>query len=151
MSPDGPAQARAKFVGIDPGKSKCGLAVIYVDGERKSIDVIPTVALEERIDQELRDGPIAAFCVGHATSSAAVIDICARRWPDIPRRVVDETNTTLLARQLYYEDHPPKGLWKLVPRGLLVPDEPIDGYAALLIIDRYRKEAAKGALFSSAD
>ena len=129
---------RAKFVGIDPGKSKCGLAVVYADGERKSIAVVATDGLAERIDEELRTGPIAAFCVGDATSSDRVLELCERRWPQIPRRVVDETNTTLLARRLYYDDHPPRGLWRLVPRGLLVPKEPLDGYAAALIVERYR-------------
>ena len=136
-------RVRAKLVGIDPGKSKCGLAVVYVDGERKSIDVVPTKSIADRIEEELRSGPVAAFCVGHATSCEAIVELCKARWPDIPRRIVDETNTTLLARRLYYDDHPPKGLWRFVPRGLLVPTVPLDGYAAVLIVDRYRNETAK--------
>jgi hypothetical protein len=52
--------------------------------------------------------------------------------------VVDETNTTFEARALFYEDHPPKGLLRFVPRGLLVPSAPLDGYAALLIVRRCR-------------
>ena len=54
------------------------------------------------------------------------------RWPDIPVVIVDETNTTLDARRRYYDENPPKGLLRLLPRGLLVPSAPLDGYAALL-------------------
>jgi RNase H-fold protein (predicted Holliday junction resolvase) len=50
---------------------------------------------------------------------------------------VNERNTSLEARRRYYEDHPPRGLLRLIPRGLLVPKAQLDGYAALLIIERY--------------
>jgi RNase H-fold protein (predicted Holliday junction resolvase) len=130
---------RQKYVGIDPGRSKCGFAVVYDDGERACIDVVPTPDIGERIEREVRGGEVEAFCVGHATSSKAIIELCQTRWPNIPRRIVDETNTTLEARNLYFVDHPPRGLWRFVPRGLLVPKAPLDGYAAVLIVDRYRQ------------
>jgi RNase H-fold protein (predicted Holliday junction resolvase) len=141
---EAPADKRTRFIGIDPGTNKCGFAVVYADGERKCLDVVPTLAIADRIESEMREGVVAAFCVGHATSSDAIVELCRRRWPDIPRRVIDETNTTLLARRLYYDDHPPKGLWRFVPRGLLVPKEPLDGYAAALIVERYRKASVSG-------
>lgn len=80
---------------------------------------------------------IAQVCVGDATRSNEVVRRLRERWPALPIALVDERNTSLEARRLYYEDHPPRGLWRLVPRGLLVPKEPLDGYAALLIIQRY--------------
>lgn len=78
-------------------------------------------------------------CLGDATKSDMVHKLLRARWPQLPITIVDERNTSLEARRRYYEDHPPKGLWRLVPRGLLVPDVPLDGYAALLIIERYRR------------
>jgi len=127
---------RATYVGIDPGRNKCGFAVVYADGARKSLEVVVAERLADRIEQEVGSGRVLSFCVGHATGSDSVIELCASRWPAIPRHVVDETNTTLEARRLYYVDHPPKGLARLLPRGLLVPKEPLDGYAALLIVRR---------------
>lgn len=59
------------------------------------------------------------------------------RWHDLHIVLVDERNTSLEARRRYYEDHPPRGIWRLVPRGLLVPKAALDGYAALLIVERY--------------
>ena len=53
--------------------------------------------------------------------------------------IIDEKNTTWEARRLYYLDNPPRGWRRFVPRGLLVPGVAVDGYAALLIIERYRR------------
>lgn len=134
---------RRTIVGVDPGRSKCGFAVVYEDGSRKSIAVVPTGEIGDRIESEVRSSDVTAICIGHATASDAIVKLCAARWPSIPLRVIDETNTTLEARRLYYLDHPPRGIWRFIPRGLLVPDEPLDAYAALLIVARF--EAGKEA------
>jgi len=139
MSPTPSARRRGKYLGIDPGRSKCGFAVVYDDGVRESVEVVATTEIEARIEREVRAGDIEALCVGDATSSGTIVELCASKWPAIPCRIVDETNTSLEARALYFEDHPPKGLWRLVPRGLLVPKGPVDGYAAVLIVERYRR------------
>lgn len=133
---------RATYVGIDPGRSKCGLAVVYADGARKALEVVVAEQLADRLEAEVRSGRVHSFCVGHATGSDIILTLCASRWPAIPRYVIDETNTTLEARRLYYVDHPPRGLARLLPRGLLVPNEPLDGYAALLIIQRWLASAS---------
>jgi RNase H-fold protein (predicted Holliday junction resolvase) len=134
---------RHKYLGIDPGRAKCGIAVIFDDGARESLDVVPTGDIEHRIEKEVRAGGVAALCVGHATTSGAIVRLCESKWPSIPLHVVDETNTTFEARERYFIDHPPRGLWRLIPRGLLVPKGPLDGYAALLIVERFRRFADK--------
>ena len=127
---------RRTIVGIDPGRSKCGFAVVYDDGTRKALAVVPTPEIGDRIEEEVRSSDVGAICIGHATGSESIVALCGTRWPAIPRRIVDETNTTYDARRLYYIDHPPRGIWRFIPRGLLVPDEPLDAYAALLIVRR---------------
>jgi RNase H-fold protein (predicted Holliday junction resolvase) len=139
----GSSAQRARYLGIDPGRTKCGFAVVYDDGARACIDVVPTSEIEGRIQGEVQSGGVAALCVGHATSSAAIVALCTARWPSIPLRVIDETNTTFEARERYFADNPPKGLWRLIPRGLLVPKVPLDGYAALLIVERYRRQLGR--------
>jgi RNase H-fold protein (predicted Holliday junction resolvase) len=129
--------AQHLVIGIDPGRTKCGLAVLTNAGQRVAIDVVPTAALAGRLQATAAGGDVAAICVGHATTSDAVVEMCRERWPQIPLVVVDESNTTLEARRRYYRDHPPRGLLRFVPRGLLVPSVPLDGYAALLIAERY--------------
>ncbi len=125
-------------MGIDPGLSKCGYAVVTSHGERMTVEVIPTAALQQRLAHDMDTGSVEMICVGNSTTSGAVMEMVRRTWPQVPAGFVDETNTTLEARQLYYEDHPRRGLLRFVPRGLLVPKAPLDGYAALLIIRRWR-------------
>ena len=129
--------SRARYLGIDPGKTKCGIAVVYADGEQECIDVVPTAEIEQRIDDVVRNGHVAAILIGHATTSSPIVALCRSKWPAIDVRIVDETNTTYQARERYFDDHPPRGLQSIIPRGLLVPSAPLDGYAALLIVERY--------------
>ena len=130
--------ARPLLIGIDPGQSKCGYAAVYEDGTRLAVEVVPTALLAERIERDVRGQAVKVICVGDATTSEEIRRLCEARWPSIGVTLVDETNTTLEARRLYYDDNPPKGIMRFVPRGLLVPKEPLDGYAALLILKRYR-------------
>ncbi|MDQ2818074.1 MAG: resolvase [Candidatus Eremiobacteraeota bacterium] len=140
---NGPPKRRLT-VGVDPGRSKCGYAAVGDDGGRVCVEVVPAGALERRIEHDVDRHPIEVICVGDATTSGCVIELCRRRWPAIPVVLVDERNTSLEARRLYYEDNPPGGLLRFVPRGLLVPKAPLDGYAALLIISRYRQRLSGG-------
>jgi len=132
-------QGRQKVIGIDPGLSKCGYAAMYEDGVRVTLEVVPTADLAARLDRDVRAGDVSAICVGDATTSDTVVRLCRERWPEVPVAVVDERNTTFEARRLYYEEHPPRGFWRFVPRGMLLPPVPLDDYAALLIIERFRR------------
>ena len=131
------------IIGIDPGSAKCGYAVVGVDGVRVALEVLPLGDLPDRVSRDVRTSHIEAICIGHATNSRDVERLCKTRWPEIPVVIVDETNTTLDARRRYYEENPPKGLLRLLPRGLLVPSAPLDGYAALLIIERWLRFRAQ--------
>jgi RNase H-fold protein (predicted Holliday junction resolvase) len=128
---------RKRLIGIDPGRAKCGVATVYEDGERIELHVVPTADLPAYLAGEAAASDIARVCIGNATTSNAVVSMCRASFPDMPIAVVDESRTTLEARRRYYEDHPPRGLARLIPRGLLVPDAPLDGYAALLIVERF--------------
>jgi RNase H-fold protein (predicted Holliday junction resolvase) len=129
--------AGGRVIGIDPGRAKCGFAVVTESGERLALEVIPITGLERRIAEEISQSAIAMICIGHATNSREIERLCSERWPTIPRTTVDETNTSLEARSRYFDEHPPKGLMRLIPRGLLTPKEAMDGYAALIIIERW--------------
>jgi RNase H-fold protein (predicted Holliday junction resolvase) len=135
--------AGGRIIGIDPGSAKCGYAVVGVDGARLALEVLPLGELPDRVSRDVRLSQIEAICIGHATNSRDVERLCRSRWPEIPVVIVDETNTTLDARRRYYEENPPKGLLRLLPRGLLVPSAPLDGYAALLIIERWLRFRAQ--------
>ena len=62
--------------------------------------------------------------------------------------VVDERYTTERARKRYFVDHPPRGLWRLVPLGLQLPPVAIDDYAAVVMAEDYLKTIGKGEVSS---
>ena len=130
--------ARRKLIGIDPGATKCGYAVAYDNGERVALEIVPTADMAERIDRDVRAGGVDAICIGDATTSASMVRMCRTLWPQLRIVLVDERNTTFEARRAYYDENPPRGILKFIPRGMLVPNVALDGYAAWLIIERYR-------------
>ena len=147
---DSDVNALPTYVGIDPGLVKCGYAVVSTNGLRLALEIVPTKDLVERFSVDAARGSIDMVCVGNATRSEAVVTMLRVRWPELPIAMVDERNTSLEARRRFYEDHPPRGILRLIPRGLLVPKGPLDGYAALLIVERYRDGLARRASASKA-
>lgn len=123
------------ILGIDPGTRKCGYAVMGKLGEPPAtIGIVDTPSLRAIVDELLRAYPIAVIALGSGTHAPPVAAQLARCG--VPVRVVDEHETTLRARARYFDDHPPRGWKRWVPRGMLLPPRPIDDYAALLIAER---------------
>jgi RNase H-fold protein (predicted Holliday junction resolvase) len=99
------------------------------------LGIAPLADFRARLD-ELRAGfPIDMVAIGHGTN--AMVVSAAVREAGLPFALVDERETTLRARARFFIDHPPRGWKRLMPRGMLLPDRPIDDYAALLIAERY--------------
>ena len=55
---------------------------------------------------------------------------------------VNEQNSTLEARDRYWEMYPPKKLQRLIPQGLRVPPRPVDDIVAILLIERYLEQSS---------
>ena len=125
-------------LGLDPGTRKCGYALVAAPGERPlMLGIAPLEALRQRLHELLATHPVAIAAIGRGTNAAAVAEIA--RALGLRVELVDERETTLLARSRYFDDHPPRGWRRFVPRGMLLPSRPIDDYAALLIAERYLK------------
>ncbi len=123
-------------LGIDPGTRKCGYAVIVAGAATPAaLGIAPTGELAERLRAVLAQTAVDVVALGKGTNAGAVTAVV--RAFGLPIELVDERETTLLARARFFVDHPPRGWRRLVPRGMLLPDRPIDDYAALLIAQRY--------------
>jgi RNase H-fold protein (predicted Holliday junction resolvase) len=123
-------------LGIDPGTRKCGFAVVERLGARPlDLCVEPLDGFAERLAALRSAYPIDRVAIGRGTNATAIVDVV--RASGLPFELIDETATTLQARARFFDDHPPRGWRRLVPRGMLLPDRPIDDYAALLIAERY--------------
>lgn len=132
------AVAGGAVLGLDPGTRKCGYAILTALGAPPlTLGIAPVEALAERLRELLAQTPIAIAAIGRGTNAPAVAAMA--RELGLPVALVDERETTLLARARFFDDHPPRGWRRFMPRGMLLPDRPIDDYAALLIAERYLK------------
>lgn len=128
----------APVLGLDPGTRKCGYALLTCLGAKPlTLGIAPLEGLGERLRELLAATPVTIAAIGRGTNAAAVAEIA--RTLGLQVELVDERETTLLARARYFDDPPPRGWRRLIPRGMLLPGRPIDDYAALLIAERYLK------------
>jgi RNase H-fold protein (predicted Holliday junction resolvase) len=123
-------------IGLDPGTRKCGFAIVRELGATPvRLGIVPLGDLRGALREILIATPADVAAVGRGTNAEEVSRIV--RDAGLRVELVDEYETTLRARARYFEDHPPRGLRRLIPRGMLLPDRPIDDYAALLIAERF--------------
>ncbi|MBH8572845.1 pre-16S rRNA-processing nuclease YqgF [Nostocaceae cyanobacterium CENA369] len=126
------------ILGFDPGKDKCGLAVMGLDRQLHYHEVVPATEAIATIGTLRQKFPISLLVMGDQTT--------AKRWKQqlseelteaLNIILVDERYTTLEARDRYWQMYPPKGLTKLLPKGMRQPPRPIDDIVAILLIERY--------------
>jgi RNase H-fold protein (predicted Holliday junction resolvase) len=127
-------------LGLDPGTRKCGFAIVReVGAPPVRLGIVPLADLPGALREILIATPADVAAVGRGTNADEVSRIV--RDAGLPVELVDEYETTLRARARYFQDHPPRGLRRLIPRGMLLPDRPIDDYAALLIAERFLRRS----------
>jgi hypothetical protein len=61
--------------------------------------------------------------------------------PSMGILVVDEKNTTLQARERYWEHNPRRGWRRFLPSTLQVPPADVDDFVALILAERVLGEA----------
>lgn len=127
-------------IGVDPGRSKAGYALLERSGATLCAGIEPIERLRERLGALIADSGAVAIALGRGTNARAVR--AALEPLGIPIHLVDEYETSREARALYFADHPPRGWRRLLPIGLQLPDRPVDDYAAVLIARRF---LARGA------
>jgi RNase H-fold protein (predicted Holliday junction resolvase) len=130
--------AQPVILGFDPGRQKCGLAVMGLDRSLYYHEVVPATEAIATIQSLQQQYPISFLVMGDQTSAKEWKLQINDRLPDPPRIVpVDERYSTLEARDRYWKMYPPTGLARLLPRGVRTVPRPIDDIVAILLIERY--------------
>jgi RNase H-fold protein (predicted Holliday junction resolvase) len=126
------------YLGFDPGRDKCGMAVVETNHCVHYHEVILSDDVTEKLASLCQQFPIEQLIMGNQTT--------AKQWKaqlkkmllrPIPITMVDERNSSVEARDRYWQMYPPQGLNRLIPQGLRVPPRPIDDIVAILLIERY--------------
>lgn len=130
-------------VAVDPGREKCGVAVVHKEQGILYKAVVPTAELTGMVERLVAEHRLRQVIVGDRTSSRSAqkrlseITINGSR-PDIV--AVDEHRSSDEARKRYWQDHPPRGWKRLIPVTMQVPPVPVDDYVAVILAERYLRE-----------
>lgn len=129
-------RGRSIVLAFDPGRN-LGAAWVDMAGTVLRQAILAVDDLERLVLP-----PDAVVVVGNGTGSAGLVGRLRARGVD--PQVVDETGTTLRARALYFRDHPPRGMLRLLPPGMRAPPRTIDDYAAVAIALRWLAAREEG-------
>lgn len=129
---------------VDPGRAKCGLAVVVGPEEAspaprcRARRVVDTERLTLEVAALLREhSGVSRLLLGDGTHSATLRKALAATFPDLPLSLVNEFRTSARARRRFVRDNPAPGWRRLLPSGLRSPEVPYDDYAALLLAEDY--------------
>ena len=127
------------ILGVDPGRSKTGLALVKSTGEIVKTQVALMTDFAWELQNFLDGSSIQCVVLGNGTTSQNMVATVQKLLPGVACQVVEESHSTEEARKLYWQLYPPKGLKKLIPLGLQVPPENLDGLAAVILVKRFLK------------
>ena len=125
---------------VDPGTAKCGMALVRRGAEGK-LDIlwrkVSTLdELQASVGEALDVSPADMIVVGSGTGSREVIQRIRGARPSMGILVVDEKETSLQARERYWEHHKRRGWRRIVPATMFLPPEPFDDFVALILAER---------------
>jgi RNase H-fold protein (predicted Holliday junction resolvase) len=124
------------ILGFDPGRDKCGVAVVRQDLAVYAHEVVSAEAAIAKIQVWMQQYSIHTLVMGNQTT--------AKQWQKrleqalaVPVTLIDERYSTLEARDRYWDMYPPKGLTRLLPQGMRDVPRPIDDIVAIILVERY--------------
>ena len=122
-------------MGIDPGRDKCGLAVLSTAGDIKFQRVVATDELADTIKILSAQFELSTVILGDGTTHKSA----AQKLSDagLTFQLVDEKHTTEEARRLYWKKNPPTGWRRFLPTSMQVPPEPVDALVAEILVRRF--------------
>jgi RNase H-fold protein (predicted Holliday junction resolvase) len=130
---------------IDPGSSKYGLALVHRNAIGELSLLWKTVCQTEELEANLQTARDQAtfnlVIVGNGTKSRPTVERINKFSPGLGVLVVDERETSLQAREKYWELNPRRGWRRLLPSSLQVPPVPVDDYVAVILAERVLGEA----------
>ena len=125
------------YLGIDPGRSKTGLALVDGAGKILKLHIADSQNIDKEIVEVIQKSCPVQIVLGNGTNSSNIGEAVQRVLPNVEIAVVEEAHSTEEARTLYWQENPPHGWRKLIPLGMLVPDVPLDAYAAVILVRRF--------------
>lgn len=128
---------------IDPGRKKCGLAVVSSSQGILHREVVKCEEFVSAFRDLYKHHAPYHVLLGSSTGSKEIAQAILEEV-SVEAELVDEKHTTEMAKLRYFKEFPPRGLWRLVPIGLQTPPTCYDDFAAVVLAERYLEEQANG-------
>jgi RNase H-fold protein (predicted Holliday junction resolvase) len=123
---------------VDPGKFKCGLAVVTNQGIVFEKSIIRLPDLKGAVIMLSNRFLISAIVLGDRTNSKTIHFSLATEV-GVPIVLVDEDKSSLEGRYRYLKENT-RGLSKILPLSLRIPRQPYDDYVAVILAERFFKK-----------
>ena len=132
------------ILGFDPGRDKCGIAVMDKDKKLHYHQVVLASEVDMIIGKICEKFAIDTMVIGDRTTSMLWEEKLRKILPDYVEIIkVDERYSTLEGRDRYWEMYPPKGLVQIIPQGMRIPPRAIDDIVAIILIEKYLESGNK--------
>jgi RNase H-fold protein (predicted Holliday junction resolvase) len=131
---------RPPILALDPGREKCGIAIVSRHLSQLQVlvrRVVPSSEVERMLPELMKQWQVKRIVLGDATSSRDWRERLQKLVPDFDLVLVEEAGSTLEARALYWKENRPRGWRRALPLSLQTPPEPIDDFAAVVLAERY--------------
>jgi RNase H-fold protein (predicted Holliday junction resolvase) len=133
------------ILGFDPGRDKCGVAVVGTDRSVSFHEVVPAAEAIATINSLGQQYDITQLVLGNQTTALQWRQQLEQNLtPPLPIAMIDERYSTLEARDRYWTMYPPKGLARLIPQGMRDVPRPIDDIVAIILVERYLDQVTHG-------
>lgn len=136
---------------VDPGTGKFGWVICDDSGElvlsgvsavrdlenwarallAADIGTLESTAVENSGKVRLKEPP-SLVLIGSGTGSRPIVEKLKALGLNV--KMVPEQYSSIRGRELFWKIHPPKGLWRLFPRSLLIPHRNVDDLAAWSLV-----------------
>ena len=129
-----------RVLAIDPGRGKCGVAVVEKKdgtiGYRAVLSVSELLSLLPSLIETYKPD---AVLMGNGTCTKHLQGEIIECLPDLfPLHLVSENHTSERARKRFVCENPPRQwLSRLIPVSLRTPDKPYDDYVAVILAEDF--------------
>jgi len=125
------------IIAIDPGSKKCGYAVVNSNLSVLRREVTSIEGIIKTIEDSFNVYKIDEIILGNGTNYKNIEKRLKNHFPELKIILVEEEFSTLEARKKYFEAHPPRGIFKLIPLSLRVPPCYYDDFVAVILAEKY--------------
>lgn len=129
------------LLGFDPGRDKCGLAIVGSNGQLYHREVVTSSQALSKVKDSCQTYRIQAIILGDQTTAKQWFDQLQTALTDLdsscPIYLVNERYSSQEARLRYWDDHSAQGWNWILPKGMRTPPTPYDDIVAQILVERY--------------